>query len=180
MSNVLYEKAAAENKNPMYYIYEDVGIKKDCKYFVETGTHFGGSVSVALELGFEKVLSCEMMEDRYRHCMEKFKDDDNVFLYLGNSVSSFPYMMKNIDQKSLFWIDAHAEGGGVPTFEELDFIKTLPTRNHSILIDDVPIYFAGEMKKKLKNKLLSINPNYTIVEYQIRDDVGYVMGAYVE
>ena len=60
MSRELYNRAAAEGKNPMHYIYEDLGIKRDCKYFVETGTHLGGSVDVALELGFDKIFSCEI------------------------------------------------------------------------------------------------------------------------
>tara|TARA_R100000742_G_C4275470_1_gene95960 strand:- start:792 stop:1334 length:543 start_codon:yes stop_codon:yes gene_type:complete len=180
MTRELYNKAAAEGKNPMHYIYEDLGINKDCKYFVETGTHLGGSVDVALELGFEKVLSCEFLKDRFDYCMNKFRDDDNVYLWHGSSISCFPVMMSEIDQKSLFWLDAHAEGGGVPTLEELDFISELPIKNHSILIDDVPVYFS-ETKQQLKDKILSINPDYTIVEYQtINDHKDYVIGAYIE
>jgi len=180
MTRELYNKAAAEGKNPMHYIYEDLGIKKDCKYFVETGTHLGGSVDVALELGFEKIFSCEIMEDRFNHCMDKFKDNENVYLWNGTSLSCFPEIVGNLDQKSLFWLDAHGEGGGVPTFEELDIIASSPIKNHSILIDDVPVYFS-ENKEELKQKILSINPDYKIVEYQtINDHKDYVIGAYIE
>ena len=179
MTRELYNKAAAEGKNPMYYIYEDLGINKDCKYFVETGTHLGGSVEVALELGFEKIFSCEFMEDRFDHCMEKFKDSDNVNLWHGTSVSCFPEIMVQLDQKSLFWLDAHAEGGGVPTMEELDFIATSPIKDHSILIDDIPVYFSNS-KEELKDKILSINPDYKIMEYQtINEHKDYVIGAYI-
>ena len=66
MTRELYNRAAAEGKNPMHYIYEDLGIKRGCKYFVETGTHLGGSVDVALELGFDKIFSCDFM------CCKKF------------------------------------------------------------------------------------------------------------
>ena len=180
MSRELYNRAAAEGKNPMHYIYEDLGIKRDCKYFVETGTHLGGSVDVALELGFDKIFSCEIMTDRYNHCMNKYENNDNVYLWNGTSLDCFPDIVKQLDQKSLFWLDAHGEGGGVPTFEELDIIATSPIKNHSILIDDVPVYFS-QNKQELKDKILSVNPDYTIVEYQtINVHKDYVIGAFVE
>lgn len=180
MTKELYNRAAAEGKNPMHYIYEDLGIKKNCKYFVETGTHLGGSVSVALELGFEKIFSCELMQERFSHCMEKFEDDENVYLWNGTSLDCFPEIVSKLDQKSLFWLDAHGEGGGVPTFEELDIIATSSIKDHSILIDDIPIYFS-ENREELKQKILSINPEYKIIEYQTNHGSDFdVLGAYIE
>jgi hypothetical protein len=180
MTRELYNKAAAEGKNPMHYIYEDLGVGRGCKYFVETGTHLGGSVEVALELGFDKVFSCELMKDRFDHCMNKFSQNENVYLWNGTSLDCFPEIVSNLDARSLFWLDAHGEGGGVPTFEELEIIATSPIKNHSILIDDVPVYFSHN-KQELKDKILEINPDYTIVEYQtINDHKDYVIGAYVE
>lgn len=180
MTKKLYDKAAAEGKNPMHYIYEDLGIKKKCKYFVESGTHLGGSVDVALELGFEQIFSCEMMRERFNHCMEKYEKNENVNLWNGNSLDCFPEIVTVLDKKSLFWLDAHGEGGGVPTFEELDIIATSEIKDHSILIDDIPIYFPHN-KEELKEKILSINPNYKIIEYQTNHGSDCdVLGAYIK
>lgn len=180
MTNQLYERAASEGKNPMYYIYEYFGIQKDCKYFVETGTNFGGSVEVALELGFEKVLSCEFMQDRYEYCMNKFQADDNVFLWNGLSIDALPEIISNLDKRSLFWLDAHAEGGGVPTFEELDIIKSSNIKTHNILIDDIPQYFPNVIEE-LKQKILEINPEYKFIDFKTNHGADCdVLGAYVE
>ena len=137
-----------------------------CKNFVETGTHLGNGVQYALDHGFEEILSCEMMEDRYQHCMNRFKDNDNVSLWLGKSDVCFSEMVNKITEKSCFWLDAHAEGGGVPTFEELDVIKTNNIKDHTIIIDDIPIYFGGK-SLDLEKKLLTINENYTIEYFPV-------------
>ena len=89
-------------------------------------------------------------------------------------------MLENIDKKSCFWLDAHDEGGGVPTFEELNLIKEHSIKNHTIIIDDVPTYFKGR-EKMLEDVLLSINPDYTLKYYKsINPDDDYVLAAYVE
>ena len=92
-----------------------------------------------------------------------------------------------MDEKTFFWLDAHDDGGGVPTFEELDLIKEFSVTN-TIMIDDVPAYFGDGIE--LKEKLLNINPNYTIerwntlnvsdpnYEGEVKDD-GYTMVAYL-
>jgi len=180
MTSHFYDRAASEGKNPMYYVYEYLGIQGNCKYFVETGTHLGGSVEVALELGFEKVLSCEFMEDRYQFCMDKFKENENVLLWNGSSLDTFPEIISKIDKKSLFWLDAHGEGGGVPTFEELELIAESKIKTHNILIDDIPIYFNNN-RDQLKDKILEINPKYKFIDFKTNHGTDYdVLGAYVE
>ena len=99
MSVELFKTAVEEGRPVCYYLFRDLGIGKDCKYFVETGTHMGGSVQFALDLGFDEAFSCEMMESRYNHCMEKFSENDNVSLWLGDSEDCFSEMMKQVDSK---------------------------------------------------------------------------------
>lgn len=180
MTKELFETAVKDGNPVCYYLFRDLGIGKDCKYFVETGTHLGGSVQSALDLGYEQIFSCEMMSDRYQHCMNKFSDNDNVNLWLGDSDGCFSEMMKSVDKKTCFWLDAHGEGGGVPTFEELDLIEKNEIKNHTIVIDDIPIYFKGR-EKQLEEKLLSINPDYTLKYYKSINPVDdYVLAAFVE
>ena len=97
--------------------------------------------------------------------------------------------MKNflpkINKKCLFWLDAHdtfGTGGGVPTFEELEIIKNHSINNHTIIIDDIPLYFGDG--KNLENVIMSINPNYKIIRvtsnlFDPRYE-DYVLIAYVD
>ena len=180
MSKELFETAVKDGRPVCYYLFRDLGLGKDCKYFVETGTHEGHSVQFALDLGFDEVLSCEFMNDRYDRCMERFTEEENVSLWCGTSLEALPGMLEQVDKKYCFWLDAHDEGGGVPTFEELDLIKEHKIKDHTIIIDDVPTYFKGR-EKMLEDTLLSINPDYTLKYYKsINPDDDYVLAAYVE
>ena len=88
--------------------------------------------------------------------------------------------LKRLHQRACFWLDAHDEGGGVPTFEELTLIANSPIKDHTIIIDDVPTYFKGR-EKMLEDVLLAINPDYTLKYYKsINPDDDYVLAAYVE
>jgi len=181
MTEELFDKAVEEGNPVCYYLFKDLGIDKGCKYFVETGTFEGYSVQVALDHGYEEVFSNEIFEERYNQCLQRFDRNDNVNLWLGDSLDAFPDMMRKINKKSCFWLDAHGEGGGVPTFMELDEIKKNSIKDHTIIIDDVPEYFKGKDKTKLETKLLAINPNYKLQYYKsINRTDDYVLAAYVE
>ena len=150
--------------------------KDDAVYLVETGTHFGNGTAIALLAGFEKVFTCELDEFRHQHCVGRFNDYP-VELFQGFSTEGLRKIMPKLDKKTMFWLDAHAEGGGVPTMEELDIISEY-TKDSTILIDDIPDYFGdGEA---LKKKLLDINPEDTIEMWHndVRPD--WMMVAYIK
>ena len=161
--------------------------KLDCKYFVETGSHYGDGIAYAELAEFEKIFSCEFIEERYNYCISRFNHNKNIMLYHSLSLEFLKKIIPLLDEKTFFWLDAHDDGGGVPTFEELDLIKEFSVTN-TIMIDDVPAYFGDGIE--LKEKLLNINPNYTIerwntlnvsdpnYEGEVKDD-GYTMVAYL-
>ena len=161
-----YQESISSGKIVSYYLFKDLGVGTGSKFFIETGTHIGNGVQYALDHKFDEVLSCEMMQDRYQHCMNRFKDNDNVSLWLGKSDDCFSEMVKTLTKKSCFWLDAHAEGGGVPTFDELNVIKNSSIKDHTIIIDDIPVYFSGQVAA-LEEKLLSINNDYTIEYFPV-------------
>jgi hypothetical protein len=67
-------------------------------------------------------------------------------------------MLKLIKEPALFWLDGHPDGfDGNPLWGELESIKRHRIKEHTILIDDIPIYFDP---KQVEEKLLEINPNY--------------------
>jgi hypothetical protein len=138
--------------------------KHDCKIFFETGTCHGDSVVGAFELGFEKIISVELEKEMYDYTLERIASHPNsaeafkrMHLFLGNSKDKMPEMLSLVDNKALFWIDAHYNNGA-PAFDELEHIKNHPIKNHIIMIDDIPLYFTPT--DRLLNAIKAINPAY--------------------
>ena len=180
MTRAAYEEAKETGINSFSLAFRDYGVKRGCKHFVETGTYLGTGVEYAIGHGFEEIFRCELSEERYNICMEKFKDNDNVNLWLGDSRDCVKEILKKVDEKACFWLDAHAEGGGVPTMEEIDMIKDHSIKNHTIIIDDIPVYFGEDGKKQLKKRILDINPDYKFIGWSSHaPDDEYALVAYV-
>ena len=153
---------------------------KGCKYFVESGARLGKGVYKAIAIDrFDKFFTCELDSTRYQHCVDEFSDYDNIKIYEGYSTDAFADILPQLDKKTFFYLDAHDEGGGVPTYKELDLIKEMCSSNkHHILIDDIPVYFPSP-PVELEEKLLAINPNYIIERYEGHRIPGYQMAAYL-
>jgi hypothetical protein len=154
--------------------------RKGCSYFVETGTYKGYGIDAAKEVGFERYYSAEYLKSLYEECLEKFEDQDDVFLYNGSSEDCLVEILKDIDKKSLFWLDAHdsfGTGGGVPTYEELKVLKEHPIKNHTLLVDDVPLYFGNG--EELKQRILEINPKYKFLTHNPDTRPDYILVAYI-
>ncbi|MFA5395407.1 MAG: hypothetical protein WC346_05235 [Methanogenium sp.] len=140
--------------------------KDNIDTFVETGTHYGASVQDAIDLGFKKILSVDINSVFVCICLEKFEKEINsgqVKLFLGNSALIFPKMLEEVTERSMFWLDAHQHANST-VLSELAQLYSHPIKNHTIIIDDIPLYFIGENKTKLENTIKTINPNY-IIEY---------------
>ncbi len=157
------------------------------KYFVETGTYKGGGIQVALDVGFEHIISIEIDPELYKIALKIYEEKPNVKLILGDSALVLWNVIKDIHEPITFWLDSHIveenmdfEGyiDQVPLMLELDIIKRHPIKTHTILVDDRRMMAArkltgGWMSPKWKeikesavvNKLLEINPDY-IIEYQ--------------
>jgi hypothetical protein len=129
--------------------------------FVETGTHHGDGVRRALDLGFNKVISVEILEDLYKECEQKFSSEitqDKVKLFLGDSNELLPTMLELLTEPSLVFLDGHFNNG-LPLWGELDILKSHPIKEHTIIVDDFQNYF-GSTEKELKESIKEINPDY--------------------
>lgn len=126
--------------------------------FIETGTHTGGGINIALSCGFKKLYSVEINPEFYNFSKERWKNRSEVSLYLGDSKSEFPNILSQINEPSMFWLDAHISDGN-STYIELDYLKNHSIKNHTILIDDISLYFD---RQNIIEELIKINPNYNI------------------
>ena len=124
--------------------------------FIETGTHKGDGVQRALDVGFNKVISVEILPEFYTQCVERFKGNENVYLYLGDSNDKLAEMLIG-NEASLIFLDGHFHNGD-PLKGELEILKNQPINTHTIIVDDMPNYFGDG--QEVKAKILEINPNY--------------------
>jgi len=120
--------------------------------FVETGT-FRGAMIDEVKLLYKKIYSVELDPSLYIQAKNKFANEDRITILEGDSASVLPKIMEKIDDRCLFWLDAHYSGimGGVmtakggkdtPIIEELAVIAKHKIKNHVLLIDDA-IDFQG-------------------------------------
>lgn len=140
--------------------------------FIETGSHIGITIDLAIRMGAKEIHSIELATHHYQTCVKKFKTHNHVHLYHGASEYELPKILKNIKERCLFWLDGHYSAGDTalgetpcPLYLELDAISQHPVKDHIILIDDTRLFGSewdhinmGEIQKKL----LAINPNYTL------------------
>jgi hypothetical protein len=166
--------------------------QKYSNVFVETGSHKGKTIDLALNSGFEEIRSVEFDSGLYINCVFKYQNDDRVKLFCGPSGKILEPMIASIEKRIVFWLDAHYSGSGssmddkiCPIMEELEAIKNHAIKNHIILVDDVRLFkitgrsinqFAGHFEMMLDDvvdKIKNINPGYSIgfVDGVIKNDV---------
>lgn len=154
--------------------------KKNINVFFESGTHVGDSIQTALNLEFNKILSVEIDKNLYDRCTNRFISDisiGKVKLYLGDSASRMQEMLEEVNERAMFWLDGHVDGlNGDPVWQELEYIKDHHIKTHTIIIDDIPIYYKNDFKK-LESKILSINSDYKIV-YENAINEGNMIDVY--
>jgi len=134
--------------------------KGNHKLLFETGTHKGDGVQNALNVGFNEVISIEILPEYYERCVKRFKkeiEENKVHLFLGDSNERMEEMLELIKEPSLIFLDGHFNNGD-PLWKELEILKNHPIKTHTIIVDDMPNYFGDG--KKVKEKLLEINSNY--------------------
>ncbi len=144
--------------------------------FFETGSFLGDGIQKALKVGFPEIISIEVAKDKYKKCLERFKSNNNVKLYLGDVELMLWDLIKDINKQMTFWLDAHFSGRGTgkglrndPIIQELEIIKEHPIKNHIIMVDDL----RNLNVNKVKEKLLEINPEYEFIleNGHIKNDV---------
>ena len=170
---------------------ENVFHKYPNKYFIETGSYYGDGIQKALDSGaFEKIISIEITPKYYEICKERFKDNENVRIILGDSVKELSKAIRSIRSPITFWLDGHYTepttdfsdiGGWFPLMQELDIIKKHKLKNHCIIIDDIRLFnpsycFFNKhniFKKDIVEKVMEINSEYKIIyeDGTAKDDI---------
>lgn len=155
------------------------------KIFIETGTFHGGGVKTALSSKlFNRIISIEVDENFYKNCLNKFKDELFVELYLGESVEVLPGILSNLNDKAIFWLDAHPQGGAIgkikhPLITEINIIKSHNIPNHYIFIDDARLFQNfGTSIDTIITLLKTFGDNYQIDRIDTECGKGDIIFAY--
>tara|TARA_R110000824_G_scaffold76499_1_gene193771 strand:+ start:3925 stop:4515 length:591 start_codon:yes stop_codon:yes gene_type:complete len=153
--------------------------KSKSNTFIETGCHFGGSLTHAINGGYKNLYSCDINKARVDHCLSELSSKCDVLrIDYSSSLDFFKKLLPIIDTDATFWLDAHDEGGGVPTFDELALIKELfADKASTIIIDDIPLYFNNTIPELIA-KIKEINKDYNIrMEYIHSNKSNYILVA---
>ena len=156
-------------------ISKEVLQKYPNKVFVETGTLFGDTVQVALDCGFEKILTIELNPKRVEMVKQRFAkeiSDGIIEIFQGDVANEFPSMVDRVKDKATFWLDAHWDDGPMGKYKcplpfELETILNSGIKTHTILIDDRRIFGGGNWgqgisEASLIKQLKQINSEYVI------------------
>ena len=158
--------------NDVKFLYEEFETSNS-RVLVETGCNYGDRLLWAKQLNYEKMYSCDIFKNRVDFCLELAKKNDFSLVCLNkNSIEFLAEILPTINQRVLFWLDAHGEGGGVPLLEELTLISKHTIRNHDIFIDDIQSYFKSQTDK-ICSMIKEINTNYQIkfIDTSIKENV---------
>jgi len=138
--------------------------------FIETGSYKGDGIQQALDEGFNTIYSIELSKNLYKNCVDKFKENNNIHLILGDSGEMLDTLLTMIKESVTFWLDGHYSGGETalgslnsPLLQELEAIKNHNVKNHTILIDDLRGWdknIHGFDINNLMEKIKEINPDY--------------------
>lgn len=142
--------------------------------FVETGTYQGATVINARLAGFHKVISIEVSKLLCKKLRQTFITDHNIVIYNGDSAKILGLVIQEIREPITFFLDGHnlEFGGDIkdksdlhswPLVDELLAISNHPIKEHTILIDDVPLFeMFGTSIAQVKKILYQINASYNI------------------
>jgi hypothetical protein len=134
--------------------------------FIETGTNIGGGVQVALNAGFERIVSIEINENLFAHSRNRFRGNDKVAIVLGDSTALLWNVIKGINHEITFWLDGHTAYENIPILKELKIISMHHIKTHTIIVDDRramgnPMWL-GVTEKQVIRSMKKINKNYKI------------------
>lgn len=153
--------------------------------FVETGTLNGEGVQAALDCGFREVHSIDIDKSLVDAQIKKYAGQPDRHFYAGSSATLLPGILKDIQGRITFWLDAHADGAltlkNTPVLGELkaidDYICCLthPDYYPTIMVDDMRL-FSAEDKAEM-TRLLGRYPGIVTVEDTVvapRDVLVYI------
>ena len=132
---------------------------------VETGTYYGEMIA-AVRGRFRQVYSIELDPRLAKLAQQRFREDARVKIVEGDSQSTVPKLLKQLNERCLWWLDAGYCGWvgevGNPNRlgSELTAILSDQRYDHVILMDDADGVNGQGGSPTLDELIVSIRSNY--------------------
>jgi hypothetical protein len=119
--------------------------KKINENFIETGCLAGDGIQLALDSGFTKIISIELSTHYANLCKQRFSQNNNVEIVIGDSYFELENILKKYPTESFtFWLDGHFSGGDTafgeqefPILKELETVLKRDKQNEIVYTDDM-------------------------------------------
>jgi hypothetical protein len=156
---------------------EEYRKKYNYSIFIETGTYRGGMVE-AQRINFKKIISIELNQELCIKAQKRFKRDSHITIIQGDSGKVLPFILKDINEPAIFWLDGHYSGGGTskgesecPIYNELSAIFNSKMDNSILLIDDARCFIGDENYPTLEELTRYIRKNNPKYHVEIKNDI---------
>jgi hypothetical protein len=123
-------------------VVREYGARFRLRTLVETGT-FKGDMIQGVERHFTEIHSIELGRELFDEARDRFARLNHIHLYLGDSATMLPEVLKQLRSPALFWLDGHYSKGvtargskDTPVVEEVSAICRHNPVSHVVLIDD--------------------------------------------
>jgi hypothetical protein len=151
--------------------------KNNVDLFIETGTYLGDTVDSVIPY-FRKIYSIELNEKLFNRASKLFRNDEKVEIIQGDSKIQLKKIMRQINKRAIFWLDAHYSGKGTargksdsPISSELETILNHKVKNHIILIDDARMFTGKGGYPKLKDLETEFKTRYPDKIFLVKNDI---------
>jgi hypothetical protein len=155
--------------------------------FVETGTYHGDGVKLAIQVGYDRIISIEINDHYYLQAVKEFIRFPKVSIVHGDSGKVLGDVISSIGDRITFWLDGHVcyptahyvldtPEVDYPLMKELTAIKEHQRNDHTIMIDDWKAWektnIVGWGQDEILEKVLDINEDY-VISYEANTNTNY-------
>lgn len=147
------------------------------RVLVETGTYMGDMLA-AMARSFDALYSIELSEAYHAKAKARFAGKPHVHLRQGDSAVELAKVVAALQQRALFWLDAHYSGGltargdlDTPIVQELREILSRNPARHVVLVDDARCFDGSNgypAMEALRELVRSFDPSYSV---DVADDI---------
>lgn len=151
-------------------------IKHKATILVESGTYLGDMVW-AQQDNFDKIYTIELSKSLHQQAQKRFRKKEHIYTLQGDSGTVMATIVKELTDKTLFWLDGHYSGGitargdkDCPIWDELKAILSTDTE-HVILIDDARLFIGERDYPSLEGVKIFILEQYPHSKIDVKNDI---------
>ena len=143
----------------------------NARTLVETGTYMGDMLAGMLS-NFDELYSIELSPIYYERAQLRFARRPKVRLLCGDSGEKLAELLPRLQNRTLFWLDAHFSGGNTargaidtPIMQELARILGRPDSRDVVLIDDARCFIGHDgypTIDEVRQYVTSKRPDYDV------------------